>query len=109
VFEISDETFERDVLQANVPVAVAPRAPWCGPCRAIHPILEQLEADHGGQLAFGKLNVDENPVIASRYDVLSIPRVLLFEGGVLKETVIGARPRGHFERALAPWLTTPAG
>jgi thioredoxin 1 len=109
VFDITDETFERDVLQSDVPVVVDFWAPWCGPCRAIHPILEQLEADHGERLAFGKLNVDENPNVASRYDVLSIPRVMVFEGGELKETLIGARPRGHFERALAPWLTTQAG
>jgi thioredoxin 1 len=104
VFEVTDETFARDVLQADVPVVLDFWAPWCGPCRAVEPILEQLEGDLRGKAEFAKLNIDENPLTAARYDVLSIPTTILFEGGEPRATVIGARPRSHYERALAEVL-----
>jgi thioredoxin len=106
--EVTDASFESDVLGADRPVVVDFWAPWCGPCRAIHPILEQLEEQTGDAVGFAKLNIDENPDVATRYGVLSIPTVMLFEGGEPKETVIGARPRGYFERAFAAWLGTAA-
>jgi thioredoxin 1 len=104
VFEVTDETFEHDVLQSDLPIVLDFWAPWCGPCRAVEPILEQLEADNRGTVEFAKLNIDENPVTAARYDVLSIPTTILFDGGDAKATVIGARPRSHYERALAEVL-----
>jgi thioredoxin 1 len=105
VLEVGDETFEQEVLQAGRPVVVDFWAPWCGPCKAVEPILAQLEEEHGERVAFAKLDIDENPVTASRYGVLSIPTAILFEGGEPRETVIGARPRSHFEQAWAQWLT----
>ena len=77
------------------------------PCRAVHPILEQLAEEHAGRVEFAKLNIDEHPEAASRYDVFSIPTVILFEDGEPRETVIGAYPRSHFERAFGPWLGEP--
>jgi thioredoxin 1 len=100
VREISDATFEQEVLRAERPVLVDFWAPWCGPCHAITPVLQSLEEEAGEQIVFAKVNVDENPVAASRYGVLSIPTVILFAGGEPKETVLGARPRSHYEQAL---------
>jgi thioredoxin 1 len=102
--EVTDATFETEVLQAGKPVVVDFWAPWCGPCHAIAPILEQLAAEHEERVEFVKLNIDENIDTASRYDVLSIPTTTLFAEGEPRETVLGARPRSYFERAFAPWL-----
>jgi thioredoxin 1 len=103
VKEVTDETFEADVLQADGPVVVDFWAPWCGPCRAVAPILEQL-AEQAPTISFTKVNIDDNPNYASRYGVLSIPTVILFENGEPQQTVIGARPRSYFENAFGNWL-----
>jgi thioredoxin 1 len=105
VREVTDATFQAEVLDAERPVVVDFWAPWCGPCRAVEPILGELERDHEGRVTFVKLNIDENIETAARYEVLSIPTVIVFAGGRPQETVVGARPRGHFDRALARWLT----
>ena len=101
--DVTDATFEREVLQAERPVVVDFWAPWCGPCHAVHPVLEAL-AGETDKVEFVKLNIDDNPVVASRYDVLSIPTVILFAGGEARETVVGARPAGHFRTAFESYL-----
>jgi thioredoxin 1 len=103
VREVTDDTFEQEVLRAPKPVVVDFWAPWCGPCRAVAPILEQLAESHD-RLEFVKVNIDENPGYASRFGVLSIPTTILFEGGEPREAVVGARPRSHYERVWAAWL-----
>jgi thioredoxin 1 len=102
--EVTDATFETDVLQSSTPVVVDFWAPWCGPCRAVAPILEQLAEEQPG-ITFTSVNIDDNPNYASRFGVLSIPTVILFEHGEAQETIIGARPRSYFENAWARWLT----
>jgi thioredoxin 1 len=101
--DVTDASFEQDVLQAERPVVVDFWAPWCGPCRAVTPVLEQI-AGETEKVEFVKLNIDDNPAIASRYDVLSIPTVILFDSGEAKETIVGARPAGHFRTAFESYL-----
>jgi thioredoxin len=103
VREVTDATFEAEVLQADKPVVVDFWAPWCGPCRAIAPILEQL-AEEQESIEFTKVNVDDNPIFASRFGVLSIPTVMVFENGELQTSIVGARPRSHFEQTFSKWL-----
>jgi thioredoxin 1 len=99
--ELDASTFDDAIAKGTVVVDFW--APWCKPCHAIEPILDDL-ARSASAVAFVKLNIDEHPEIAARYEVLSIPTVTLFEGGEPRTTVIGARPRAHFERAFADWL-----
>jgi thioredoxin 1 len=103
-----DPTSFDEAIAGPTPVVVDFWAPWCRPCKAIGPILEHLEAESGGRVAFAKLDVDAYPEISARYEILSIPTVILFAGGEVGERVVGARPREHFERAFEPWLGTPA-
>ena len=100
---VTDETFEREVLQAGNAVVVDFWAPWCGPCKAIEPALDEL-AETTDNVEFVKLDIDENPRTADTYGVLSLPTVMLFEGGELRETVYGARPKKHFAKTFSPYL-----
>jgi thioredoxin 1 len=96
--EVTDATFETEVLAAGTPVVVDFWAPWCGPCKAIEPALEALP------LEVVKLDVDSSPAVATRYGVLSLPTVILFANGEPCASVHGARPQKHFEKAFASWL-----
>ena len=102
--EVTTSEFDDTVLRSDGPVVVDFWAPWCRPCKAIRPILEELEQETGGRVTFAGVDIDEYPGLAARYDVLSIPTVILFADGEPQETLVGARPRSHFERAFAPWL-----
>ena len=101
--EVTDETFEAEVLEATHPVVVDFTAPWCGPCKAIEPALEELAAATPG-VEFVKLDIDANPLTAERFGVLSLPTVTLFEGGEPRQTVYGARPKRHFAKRFAQYL-----
>ena len=100
--EVTDATFDEEVLRAGGATIVDFWAPWCKPCQAIEPILEALAVDY--ELGLVRLNIDEHIGVPSRYGVLSLPTVILFAGGEPRTTVVGARPRSHFERAFADWL-----
>ena len=91
---ITDQTFEREALQTTGrPVLVDCWAPWCGPCRVIGPVMDQLAAESQGQYRIAKLNVDENPQTASRFQITSIPTMLIFKDGKLIDRLIGAQPK----------------
>ena len=91
--QVTDQNFESEVLKASEPVLVDLWAEWCGPCRTIAPILEELENDYAGKLKVAKVDVDANPETARRYGVRSIPTLRLFDGGELKETTVGVQPK----------------
>ena len=104
VGDVTDGDFQAEVLDSDRPVVVDFWAPWCAPCRIVGPIIDDLAEQHGERVKFLKLNVDENLQTQSRYNVLSIPTVILFERGEPQETVIGARSKSHYESAWERWL-----
>lgn len=94
----TDATFDDEVAQATTPLIVDFWAPWCGPCRMVGPIIDEIAEEHGDSVAIGKVNVDENPGIASKFGILSIPTIILFKNGQPAKKVIGARSKADFER-----------
>jgi thioredoxin 1 len=101
---VTDATFDREVLQSSTPVLVDFWAEWCGPCKMISPVLEEIAEEHKGKVTLAKLNVDENPETAMRYGVMSIPTLALFIGGVEKKRVIGAMPKRNILTELSEFL-----
>jgi len=102
--EVTDVTFADEVLASPVPVIVDFWAPWCKPCDAIEPHLRAIAAEWEGRMRLVRLNVDKNLAVPGRYGVLSLPTVILFEGGEPRTTVFGAHSREHYERVFAPFL-----
>jgi thioredoxin len=98
---VADDSFDREVLQSSTPVLIDFWAPWCAPCRAIAPVVEELAAEYAGKLKVMKMNVDENPQTPSRYGVRGIPNLILFQGGQVKEQIVGAVPKAHLVRAIS--------
>jgi thioredoxin 1 len=103
VHDVTDATFEAEVLESETPVLVDFWAPWCGPCRMVSPILEQINEERD-DVRVVKLNVDENQNLAVRYEVLSIPTMILFKDGQIAKKLIGAQPKQRIEAELEPVL-----
>jgi thioredoxin 1 len=94
--ELNDGNFESEVLKSDLPVLVDFWATWCGPCRMVGPVVEEIAKDYEGKLKVGKLNVDENSQTAVQYGIMSIPSLLFFKGGKVIDQIIGAVPKQHF-------------
>ena len=105
VIHINNGAFEQEVLESNVPVLVDFYADWCGPCHAIAPTIEALSDEFEGKVKFVKVDVDSNQEVASRYEVMSIPTIMLFQNGRVEDSIVGAYPasvyKQHIERALS--------
>jgi len=101
---VTDATFEAEVLQSSKPVIVDYWAEWCGPCRMIAPVLEEIAAEYGEKIDVVKLNVDENPAVAQRYQILAIPTLNVFKDGEVVKQIKGAKPKAALLRDLAEFI-----
>jgi thioredoxin 1 len=101
---LTDDTFDEEVGASEVPLVVDFWAEWCGPCRMVAPILESIAADHAGRLKIAKLNVDDAPNTARRFEVMSIPTLLVFKDGVAKKRLVGAKGKGQLLQELEEFL-----
>ena len=104
IVHTTDSNFEQDVLSSEGPVLVDFWAEWCGPCRAVSPILDQIATEHSDKIDVVKLNVDDNPETAMKFQITSIPTMKVFKGGEVVKTVIGAKPKPALEADLQEFL-----
>jgi thioredoxin 1 len=100
ISEVSDATFEAEVLRSATPVLIDFWAPWCGPCRAIAPVVEELAREYAGKVKIVKMNVDDNPQTPAKYGVRGIPNLIVFKGGQVAEQIVGAVPKARLAKAL---------
>ena len=104
MLQVTDAGFETDVVGNDKPVVLDFWAPWCGPCRMMEPVLKEIAEEYGDKIVVGKLNVDENPATATKFDVLSIPTLLVFSNGEVVKKLVGARPKKRLLDELATWI-----
>ena len=100
VREVTDATWDSDVLKSDLPVLVDFWAPWCGPCRMVAPIVQELSEEYAGKVSFMKMNTDENPMVPSKFGIRSIPSLLIFQKGELRGTVVGFRPKSDLKKRI---------
>ena len=100
IVELNDGSFETEVINSDKPVLVDFWAPWCGPCRALAPVIEEISNDFVDKVKVGKVNVDDNPEISMKFGIRSIPTLMVFKDGEVQEQIIGAVPKSEIERAL---------
>jgi thioredoxin 1 len=104
IVTLSDATFDEHVKGSDVPVLVDFWAEWCGPCKMISPVLEEIAEEQAGKLQIGKLNIDDNLEVTRRFDVMSIPTLILFKNGEPEVRLIGAKPKGQLLQEIAEYL-----
>jgi thioredoxin 1 len=107
--KVEDATWDAEVMKASQLVMVDFWAVWCGPCQMVAPIIEELGKEYAGKVKVRKLNTDENPEVAGRYQVMSIPTILFFKNGQVVEKLVGARPKRQFKEMIDSLLAQPAG
>lgn len=100
VTEVSDQTFDQEVLKSNGVVLIDFWAPWCGPCKAIAPVVEELSVEYGARIKVVKMNVDDNPQTPSKYGVRGIPNLIVFKAGEVAQQIVGAVPKAQLVRAI---------
>jgi thioredoxin 1 len=108
MINVDQSSFERDVLNSQMPVLVDFWAPWCGPCKAVAPIVEELAKEYKGKIEFAKLNVDDAPFVASKFGVMSIPTIMVFKGGKPMQHAIGYQPKEQLKKLLENVLAKQA-
>ena len=101
---VTDATFANDVLQSDKPVLVDFWAEWCGPCKMVAPVLDEIAGEHGEKLEIVKLNIDENPNVARDYQIMSIPTMAVFQGGQMVKSIVGAKPKAAILRDLEAYI-----
>lgn len=101
---VTDETFDTEVLQNSKPVIVDYWAEWCGPCRMVAPVLEEIANEHGDKIDVVKLNIDDNPGVTQRYQIMAIPTMSVFKGGEVVKQIVGAKPKAAMLRELAEFI-----
>ena len=100
IVEVVDSVFDKEVMESEIPVLVDFWAPWCGPCRALSPVIEEISNDYEGSVKVGKVNVDENPQTTMKFSIRSIPTLIVFKNGEVAEQIIGAVPKSEIEKVL---------